>query len=169
MNAMLFSPKTGMFNPGMPAPGQGQKIPGRPDFDITHPSKWPQWLKNCHTENASVEVLPPTEKHPQGYVLWWGGAFHDGIWMDGDFLGGRWRDGIWLGGHFREGIWHTGEFRGGIFHNWVWLDGVFRGGIFRGTWLGGIWRPSPSAVFEGFCRRSNIPPKIKTLVEEWDE
>lgn len=169
MNAMHYGTNSGTFNPRMPEPGQGQKIAGRPDFDLTHPDGWPKWLKNCHTENASVEVLPATAEHPDGYVLWWGGAFHDGIWMDGDFLGGRWRDGIWMGGHFREGIWHTGEFRGGIFHHWVWLDGVFRAGIFRGTWLGGIWRDGPEAHFDGFCRRSFDPPVIKSLVEDWEK
>ena len=171
MNATQWSPDTGMFNPSIPEPGQGTRRPGRPDFDLTHPDKWPQWLKACHTENASIEVLPPTEAHPEGYVIWWGGNMHDGIWMDGLFAGGRWSDGIWLGGDFYEGIWCRGEFRGGTFHSWQWLNGVFRAGTFRGTWMGGIWRPyAPGAAkFEGFWKRTTEAPGMRVELEEWEK
>lgn len=171
MNANLFSAKTGTYDPAIPQPGQGTKTPGRPDFDLTHPDDWPQWLKNCHTENASVEVLPPSKEHPEGFVIWWGGSFHDGIWMDGLFAGGRWRDGIWIDGDFYQGLWSTGEFRGGTFHGYLWWDGVFRAGLFRGLWLGGIWRPykEGAAKFEGFWKRTTDAPPMRIEYEEWEE
>jgi hypothetical protein len=165
---MLLSPKTGQFNPQIPQPGQGQRVAGRPDFDLTHPDKWPQWLKNAHTENASVEVLPPTKECPEGWVMWWGGAFHDGIWMAGDFCYGVWRDGIWLAGDFRGATWRTGEFMGGNFQSGIWYDGVFRAGTFRGLWLSGIWRPykDGAATFNGFRERTTVPPNTVTTMYE---
>jgi hypothetical protein len=160
MNAMLVSPNSGAYNPQVPQPGQGTKIAGRPDFDLTHPDDWPQWLKNCHTENAAVQVTK------EGKVIWVAGTMHDGIWMDGLWMGGRWRDGIWLGGDFYEGVWCAGEFRGGIFHSWVWKDGVFRNGIFRGLWMGGVWEHGD---FQGYWQRTRTPPRYRIDFEEWEK
>jgi hypothetical protein len=68
-------PASGVFNPTLPQPHQGTRVPGRPDFDLTHPRYWPRWLQNMHTEGAAVEVLA------DGTVIWWGGTVHDGLWM----------------------------------------------------------------------------------------
>lgn len=146
--------------PFLPEPLQGTKIAGRPDFDLTHPDEWPEWLQNCHTEHAAVHVTS------EGKVIWVGGTMHDGIWMDGLWMGGRWRDGIWLGGDFYEGIWCAGDFRAGTFHSWIWKDGVFRGGLFRGLWMGGVWQ---NGKFEGFWQRTMRPPGLKIETEEWEK
>ena len=149
-----------VLSPGLPEPGAGTRQAGRPDFDLSPPEDWPQWLLNAHTENANVAVTK------EGKVIWYAGTFHDGIWMDGLWMGGRWRDGIWLGGDFYEGVWCAGEFRGGTFHSWIWKDGVFRNGLFRGLWLGGVWE---NGTFQGYWKRTTTPPGLRIAYEEWEK
>jgi len=96
------------------------------------PAKWPQWLKDCQTENAEAEVI-------DGRVVFWGGTLHDGIWVDGDWLGGTIREVIWMNGNFMLGRWMFGDWRNGYFGKAIWSDGVFRNGMFCGWWQGGIW------------------------------
>jgi hypothetical protein len=132
----------------------------RPDFDLTHPDDWPEWVKNMHTEHAAVEVTK------DGVVIWWGGTIHDGIWFGGYFMGGRFRDGIWLDGVFYDGMWTNGEWRGGTFLNGIWSDGLFRDGKFCGYWRGGVFM---GGEFNGFWQRTRVPPppnfSAKVLVE----
>src|SRR3972149_1291022 len=133
-----------------------------PDYDVVHPNDYPQWVKNMHSEHATVQLW-------NGQVVWLGGTIHDGIWMDGLFLGGRWRDGIWYKGTWKTGIWSTGEWYAGDFLDGKWIDGVFfggrfygdwRGGVFMGgefygTWRGGVWG---GGKFKGIWQRTDEPP-----------
>lgn len=149
-----FVPKRGygmIYYPSLPRALQGTKEANRPDFDITHPDDWPEWVQNMHTEHATVEVTA------DGTVIWWGGTIHDGIWMGGYFMGGCFRDGIFLDGTFVNGTWITGEKRGGQFLSGTWRGGIHRAGYFGGLWLGGVWL---GGVFNGFKDRSTFPPSI---------
>jgi hypothetical protein len=152
-----FIPKRGygmIYYPSLPRPLQGTGKAYRPDFDITHPDDWPEWIQNLHTEHATVEVTK------DGYVIWWGGTVHDGIWCGDEktiWMGGCFRDGIVLGGHFFNCNWITGEWRGGTFHSGSWKGGMFRAGKFKGLWLGGSWM---GGEFNGFRERTTTPPTL---------
>ena len=154
-----FVPKSGygcIFYPSLPQPLQGTNKANRPDFDITHPDDWPQWVQNLHTEHATVEC------RTDGTVIWWGGTVHDGIWCGDEktyWMGGCFRDGIWLGGNFINGTWITGEKRGGNFYAGTWRGGVHRDGYFGGLWLGGAWL---GGEFNGFRERTTVPPGISS-------
>ena len=143
-----------IFYPAFPEPLQGTSEAWRPDFDITHPDDWPQWVKNMHTEGATVEVTP------DGTVIWWGGTVHDGMWMPQGrayWMGGCWRDGIWMSGDWLGGLWAHGDWRGGTFHAGVWRDGNFRAGTFRGLWQRGLWL---GGTFDGYWQRTQTPPSV---------
>jgi len=147
-------PYSGVANPHLPSPTAGTKEAGRDEFDLTHPDKWPRWLRYMDTEHGAAEIMK------DGTVLWRGGTIHDGIWMGGDMLGGMWRDGIWLGGQFWADTWVTGEWRGGDFMNGVWRGGVFRKGTFHGLWLGGLWM---GGEFDGYWQKTQTPPPFNSI------
>lgn len=154
-----FIPKRGygmIYYPSLPKPLQGTAQANRPDFDITHPDDWPEWVQNLHTEHATVEVRGK-------YVIWWGGTVHDGIWCGDEntlWMGGCFRDGIVLGGQFYNCNWINGEKRGGNFHSGWWHYGLHRDGYFGGLWLGGSWI---GGTFNGFKDRTSIPPGIAEI------
>ncbi len=144
-----------IFYPSLPQKLQGTKEVGRPDFDITHPDDWPQWIRNLHSEHATVEIRGKV-------IIWWGGTVHDGIWMGDDntfWMGGCWRDGIVLGGHFFNCMWVNGEKRAGHIHSGTWHNGIHRGGSFSGLWLGGVWM---GGEWDGYREKSPTPPDVAT-------
>jgi hypothetical protein len=143
-----------IFYPALPEPLQGSSKANRPDFDISHPDDWPEWVQNMHSEHLCVEVCK------DGKLIFWGGTIHDGIFCGDDntfYMGGCFRDGIVLGGHFWNCQWITGEKRGGYFHSGIWNGGIHRGGQFDGLWVGGSWL---GGEFNGYRERTTVPPGI---------
>lgn len=143
-----------IFYPTMPSKMHGSKEAGRPDFDVSHYSEWPEWMQNLDSEHGTVEVTA------DGYIIWWHGTVHDGIWMGDEktiWMGGCWRDGIVLGGHFFNCCWVNGEKRGGDFHSGTWHQGIHRAGKFSGLWMGGVWM---GGEWDGFRERSPAPPPL---------
>lgn len=112
---------------------------------LTPRDKWPQWVRDMHTEGPEVEVTP------EGRVIWWGGTIHDGLVVGPiDFLGGSIRDGIVMQANFFRGIIDFVDWRDGYIGNiCVWRDGVFRKGEFNGLWLSGLFL---GGVFKGNWR-----------------
>jgi hypothetical protein len=152
-----FIPKRGhgmIYYPSLPQPLQGTKQACRPDFDITHPDDWPEWVQNMHSEHLAVEVTR------DGYLIFWGGTIHDGIFCGDEktiYMGGCFRDGIVIGGEFYNCHWISGEKRGGNFHSGTWRGGIHRAGYFGGLWLGGSWM---GGEFNGYRERSRVAPPL---------
>ena len=117
----------------------------------TDSENWPQWLRDCRTENMEAEVI-------NGRVIVWGGTLHDGIVVDCDWLGGTVREAIWMKGNFMAGRWMNGDWRSGYFGVAIWNDGVFRDGEFHGLWIRGLWL---GGKFDGWYEKTGESPEIK--------
>ena len=160
---------TGMiFYPSLPHRLAGTEKAGRPDFDITWPYDYPQWVANMHSEHATVEVVWPKDAKKlvdeihelrfEQFALELDGK--DARKVDGKaeslkkrlppherviWWGGTVHDGIWMGDKdtalWRGGCWRDGIVLGGHFTNCSWINGEKRGGFFHsGVWYHGIHR-----------------------------
>jgi hypothetical protein len=165
----LFKGKdTGLiFYPSLPQKLQGTKEAGRPDFDLTWPYDYPQWVKNMHSEHATVEVRYDEASLPilselsgirrDQFITEMHGDNGDRLDRAAEKLraklpppssviwwGGTVHDGIWMGDnstYWMGGCWRDGIVLGGHFMNCMWVNGEKRGGDFlSGIWHNGIHR-----------------------------